>query len=144
MTRDIRLHEARTTLPPPGFEPLCATSPFMNRVSSLFVHRDADGIQTIGSMISQGQLNSQGSAHGGFLLSFADFALSTATGSTLLTVSVEFLRPARIGQWIQARVTVRKASASLIFADAIVTCEHLDILRAGGIFRPAGGAAKSS
>src|ERR1700737_627030 len=140
------LHEARgivnvMTSPPPGFEPLPSMSPRVNRTGTFFVRKEEDGSRTVGGWIRHDQSNSEGLAHGGFLLSFADVALSVVTGGITLTLSADFLRPTRIGQWIQARIVVRKASDTLIFADAIVTCEDRDVLRVSGLFRPSGKRA---
>jgi acyl-coenzyme A thioesterase PaaI-like protein len=125
------------TSPPPGFEPLASRSPFVNRAGTFFVRTENDGSRSIGSWIGYDQSNSEDLAHGGFLLGFADFAMCVATMGVTLTLSAEFMRPARVGQWIQARILVRKASKSLIFADAILTSEEREVLHGSGLFRPA-------
>jgi len=128
------------TSPPPGFDPLTSKSPFVNRAGAFFVRTESDGSRSVGSWIGYDQSNSEdlanGLAHGGFLLGFADFALCEVTMGVTLTLSAEFLRPARVGQWIQAQIVIRKASRSLIFADAIVTSEEQEVLLGSGLFRP--------
>jgi acyl-coenzyme A thioesterase PaaI-like protein len=123
------------TAPPPGFDPLTSKSPFVNRAGTFFVRTESDGSRSVGSWIGHDQSNSE-VAHGGFLRGFADFALCMGTMGVTLTLSAEFLRPARVGQWIQAQIVVRKASKSLIFADAIVTSEEGEVLLGSGLFRP--------
>ena len=120
---------------PPGFEPL-ATSAFFDRFGALYVRQEEDGSRTLGGWIRHDHSNSEGFAHGGFLLSFADCALSQSTSGVPLNLTADFLRPVRVGQWMQARVSIRKASARLIFADAVVTCEDRDVLRVSGLLRP--------
>lgn len=130
------------TSPPSGFDPLPSKSPFVNRAGTFYVRTESDGSRSVGSWIGYDQSNSEdlghGLAHGGFLLGFADFALCVVTMGVTLTLSAEFLRPARVGQWIQARIIVRKASKNLIFADAIVTSEEGEVLLGSGLFRPIG------
>ena len=44
--------------------------------------------------------------------------------------------PARSGDWIEARINIRKSSAALIFADAILVSGKHELMRVGGLFRP--------
>jgi acyl-coenzyme A thioesterase PaaI-like protein len=122
--------------PPPGFERLDVTSPFVGRAGIFYIRKDPGGTQTVGTSITDEQSNSEGSAHGGFLLCFADYAITIVTTSITLSMTVDFLRPAKVGQWIEAPVTVRKASANLIFADTVVTGGDRELLRVSGLFRP--------
>jgi acyl-coenzyme A thioesterase PaaI-like protein len=125
-----------TLAPPPGFAPLPSRSPFVNRAGEFFVREEDDGSRTVGAWIGDEQANSEGFVHGGFLLTFADFAMTIVTTGITLNLSADFLRPARIGDWIEARVIVRKASDTLIFADAIATCGGRALMRISGLFRP--------
>jgi acyl-coenzyme A thioesterase PaaI-like protein len=122
--------------PPPGFELLCTTSPFVGRAGIFYLRKDSDESQTVGTFISDAQSNSEGSAHGGFLLCFADYAITIVTTSITLSMTVDFLRPVKVGLWIEARIIVRKASAKLIFADTVITGGGGELLRASGLFRP--------
>ena len=125
-----------TRAPPAGFAPLPTGSPFVNRAGEFFIRKDEDGTQTVGTWIGPDQVNSEGFVHGGFFLTFADFAMTSVTMGITLNLSADFLRPARVGDWIQSRVVVRKASDTLVFADAIITCEDCALLRVSGLFRP--------
>jgi acyl-coenzyme A thioesterase PaaI-like protein len=122
--------------PPAGFVPLPTGSPFVNRAGEFFIRKEEDGSQTVGTWIGPDQANSEGFVHGGFLLTFADFAMTSVTTGITLNLSADFLRPARIGDWIEARIVVRKASDTLIFADAITTAEERALLRVSGLFLP--------
>ena len=125
-----------TRAPPPGFAPLATRSPFVSRAGEFFIRQEEDGSQSVGTWVGQDQANSEGFVHGGFLLTFADFAMTTVTTGITLTLSADFLRPARIGDWIQATIVVRKASDTLVFADAITTCDDRALMRISGLFRP--------
>ena len=122
--------------PPAGFEPLQIPSVFVNRASEFFV-RDRDGPRpTVGAWISEQQSNSEGVAHGGFLLTFADVALTMMIKGITLSLSADFIRPAPMGGWIEAQVLTRRRSDNLIFADAMTLCEGRPILRVSGLFKP--------
>jgi len=122
--------------PPPGFARLRPPGTFVNRAGQFFVREEENGDRTVGTWISENQANSEGFAHGGFLLAFADFAITFITMGVTLNLSADFLRPARVGDWIEARIVERKRSGSLIFADAVATCADREILRFSGLFRP--------
>jgi acyl-coenzyme A thioesterase PaaI-like protein len=126
--------ESRT--PPAGFEPLPSRSVFINRSGLFFVRREPDGTQTVGTWIGDEQSNSEGFAHGGFLLTFADFALTMTTTSITLSLTADFMRPTRTDRWVQAQIFVRKRSDSLLFADAIVTDGSVELVRVSALLRP--------
>ena len=122
--------------PPPDFRPLHPPGRFVNRAGSFHVRIEPDGVRTVGCWIGEDQANSEGFAHGGFLLTFADFALTYIVMGVTLNLTADFIRGARVGDWIQAPVIERKRSSSLIFADCMIgTAEH-ELMRVGGLFRP--------
>ena len=61
--------------PPPGFEPLFRTSPFLDTVGPLFYRKEPDGGFVVGLRILAKHANARGSAHGGLLLTLIDVAL---------------------------------------------------------------------
>lgn len=122
--------------PPPGFARMRPPGTFVNRVGEFFVREEANGERTVGTWVGKNQANSEGFAHGGFLLAFADFAITFITMGVTLHLSADFLRPARVGDWIEARIVERKRSGRLIFADAVANCADREILRFSGLLRP--------
>jgi acyl-coenzyme A thioesterase PaaI-like protein len=67
--------------PPPGFEPLFRTSPFLETVGPLFYRSDPERGLVIGLRIAEKHANARGIAHGGALLvTLADIALGYRTG----------------------------------------------------------------
>ena len=66
--------------PPPGFEPLFRTSPFLDTVGPLFYRRDPERGLVIGLRIAEKHANARGIAHGGLLLTLADIALGYQHG----------------------------------------------------------------
>ncbi len=122
--------------PPDGFTTLASKSPFINQIGTFHVCKGAQGERIVGAFIDELRTNSENYAHGGFLLAFADFALSIVANGITVNITADFLRPARVGDWIEARIKIRKRSASLIFADAIIVSGETELMRVGGLFRP--------
>lgn len=122
--------------PPPGFQPFPSRSPFVQRAGTFYIRDDAAGGKTVGAWIGHDQSNAEGFAHGGYLMAFCDFALSTVVMGITLNLSADFLRPARQGSWIEARIVERKRSESLVFADAVIVSADTELLRTSGVFRP--------
>ena len=54
--------------PPPGFEPLFRTSPFLETVGPLFYRKDPERGLVIGLRIAEKHANARGIAHGGLLM----------------------------------------------------------------------------
>jgi acyl-coenzyme A thioesterase PaaI-like protein len=122
--------------PPAGYRPLQSRSPYVIRSGPFFINDGADGARSVGCWLCEGHANSEGYAHGGFLLTFADFALSVLTNGITLSMTADFLRPGRVGDWIEAGVNIRKRSDSLIFADMVIATGDTELMRVGGLFKP--------
>ncbi len=122
--------------PPQCFTILASKSPFINRIGTFYVCKGEEDERTVGAFVDDLRTNSESYAHGGFLLAFADFALSIVTNGITVNITADFLRPARLDDWIEARINIRKRSASLIFADAIIVSGETELMRVGGLFRP--------
>ncbi|MFC3173764.1 hotdog domain-containing protein [Novosphingobium bradum] len=120
---------------PAGYVPYGGNSPFV-RHAAQFHRREADGRRWVGCRIGVEQANSEGYAHGGFLAAFADFALADTVMGITLSLTIDYIRPARLGDWIEAEIIERKRSASLVFADAMVCSGRCDLVRISGVFRP--------
>ncbi len=77
-----------------------------------------------GVRLRERHCNSRGHAHGGFLSAFADGLLATAifreTGRPSVTIrlTTDFLRVARVGDWMQGTAYVERATRSLVFVEA--------------------------
>ena len=128
--------------PPPGFEPLFRTSPFLETVGPLFCRKDPERGLIVGLRIAEKHTNARGVAHGGLLVTLADIALGyhTAFGQNppagLITANLtaDFAGVARIGDWVEAHVDVQKIGGRLAFANAFLTVEGERIVRASAVF----------
>ena len=122
--------------PPPGFAPMPSESPFVNLNGRFYSRTAEDGQRIVGAWVGHEQTNSEGVAHGGYLLAFADYALTDVGKSVTLSMTTDFLRPAPLGSWLEAKVQIRKQSPNLQFADALVEADGKLVLRVTGLFKP--------
>jgi len=122
--------------PAAGFEKLASRSPFVQESGTFYKREGPGGALVVGTRIGPAQANAEARAHGAFLLTLADFALSVAAYGITLNLSADFLRPAHVGDWVEAHVTVRKRGESVIFADAILRSGTDELMRVSGLFSP--------
>jgi len=132
--------------PPPGYEPLFRTSPFLETVGPLFCRKDAERGLVIGLRIAAKHANARGIAHGGLLVTLADVALGYRTafgedppaGLITANLTTDFAGAAKIGDWVEAHVDVQKVGSRLAFANAFLTVDGERIVRASAVFVRAG------
>ncbi len=137
--------------PPPGFEPLFRTSPFLDTVGPLFYRKEPDGGFVVGLRILAKHANTRGSAHGGLLLTFIDVALgyraafSQDPPAALTTASVcaDFAGAPKVGDWVEAHVDVQKVG-SRAFANAFLIVNGERLVRASAVFSRSAGTLPGS
>jgi acyl-coenzyme A thioesterase 13 len=128
--------------PPPGFEPLFRTSPFLETVGPLFYRKEPGGSFVIGLRILPKHANSRGSAHGGLLMTLLDIALGYTTGLsqdppaglTTASLTADFVRAPLVGEWVEARVDVQKVGGRLAFANAFLVVDGERVVRGSAVF----------
>lgn len=126
---------------PPGYVRFDLQGPFLELIGPVHVKEDADEL-ILGLRAEERHANHRGSLQGGLLSTFADFALSraieadAADGKDRATVSltVDFLKAARPGDWIESRTRVDRVGGTLAFADCSLTVEGREIVRARGVW----------
>ncbi|HVN02752.1 MAG TPA: PaaI family thioesterase [Caulobacteraceae bacterium] len=127
---------------PEGFVRHFRQSPLTDPWEPLFSRKDG-GIVTIGFRAGAPHANSRGFVHGGMLSALADNAMglscgqSLEGGASLVTVSlaVDFLGSAALGQWIEVRPTISRLGSTLCFAEAVVTADGVPCAKAHATFR---------
>src|SRR5262245_59464928 len=103
----------------------------------------------IGLRVEQRHTNARGALHGGVVSTIADIALgyalatSSAPPTPMVTVSlsVDFVGAAQVGDWIETRVEIQKLGSRLAFANALFSAGAERIARASGVFLVTGRAA---
>src|SRR2546421_7794336 len=131
--------------PPDGFVPFREQGPFLEHIGPVHVRDDEDGL-VLGLRAEQRHTNHRGTIQGGLLSTFADFVLGRAIeadaddGRNRATVSltVDFLKPAQPGDWIESRTRVDRVGGTLAFADCTLTAGDREIVRARAVWVGAG------
>jgi uncharacterized protein (TIGR00369 family) len=126
---------------PSGFEPVERGGPYFMMMGPTYLRMDGEEA-ILGLRVAHKHANMQGNAHGGMLATLADGALNMnlmrARGDRgkLVTVNLatEFLGPARMGDWLEARVEVRKSGRTLCFATCTLQVGPRAVLQANAIF----------
>ncbi|MBA3771423.1 MAG: PaaI family thioesterase [Ramlibacter sp.] len=134
--------------PPPGFEPLFRTSPFLDATGPFFYKPLEQGF-TVGLRVLERHTNASGSLHGGLVATLADVSLGyvTATSQTpalrMLTTSlgIDFVGTAKIGDWVESHVSIVKVGSRLAFANTMITSNDAPIASARVVFIVVGAAA---
>lgn len=130
------------TAPPEGFSRHYRQSPLTDPWEPLW-SRKGDGVVRLGFRAGDAHANGRGFVHGGMISALADNAMGLSCaetlgeGASLVTVSLalDFLGVAYLGQWVEIEPKVNRAGATLCFAEAVVTADGHACAKAHGTFR---------
>jgi uncharacterized protein (TIGR00369 family) len=135
------MHMTATAIPD-GFEPHFRKSPLTDPWEPLYAKR-TDHAVIVGLRLAKPHTNARGLVHGGLIAALADNAMgyscAQATGwtTTFVTISlaVDFVGTAAIGQWCAVESDVIKTGSTICFAQCLVKADDAVIARANGTFR---------
>jgi uncharacterized protein (TIGR00369 family) len=127
---------------PAGFEPHFRKSPFSDPWEPLYSKR-TDKAVSMGLRLGKAHTNARGFIHGGLIASLADNAMgyscaqATAWTTSFVTVSlaVDYVGSAQIGQWLAVECDVIRTGSTLCFAQSLIKADGVVIARANGTFR---------
>lgn len=125
---------------PEGFVPHPRKSAVTDPWEPIWV-RPLEAAVQLAVRISPAHCNARGFLHGGVIASLADNAmglsLAHATGTSAVTVglTIDYVRSAEPGQWLQIEPRVIRSGGKLGFVDALVTADGATIARASATFR---------
>ena len=127
---------------PAGFEPHLRKSPFTDPWEPLY-SRKTDKAVTIGLRLATPHTNARGLIHGGLIAALADAAMgyscAQATGWTTsfvtISLSVDYVGSAGIGQWLAIEGEAIKTGSTICFAQCLAKADDAVIARASGTFR---------
>lgn len=127
---------------PAGFDRHYRQSPVTDPWEPLYSRRTEDAV-VIGLRAQAAHTNSRGFVHGGLISALADNAMGLSCSkrlggeASLVTVSltVDFLGSAQIGQWLEFETAFVKPGGTLSFAQAFVTADGEPCARANAVFR---------
>jgi uncharacterized protein (TIGR00369 family) len=131
-----------TTDIPKGFEPHFRKSPLTDPWEPLY-SRKTDRAVVIALRLAKPHTNGRGLIHGGLIAALSDNAMgyscAQAMGWTtsLVTISlaVDFIGTANVGQWLAVETEVIKTGSTICFAQSLIKADDIVIARANGTFR---------
>jgi uncharacterized protein (TIGR00369 family) len=127
---------------PEGFAPHFKSSPVTAPWEPLYSRRGEKSVE-IGLWLREAHCNSRGFVHGGVIAALADNAMGLSCvacqpgvkGALTVSLNVDYVATAKLGQWLAVAPRVIKAGGTLGFADALVTADGETIARASATFR---------
>lgn len=126
---------------PPGFEPAGFAHGFLDRGGPYWRSGHGAGAK-IGLRIDEGHLNYQNIAHGGVLTTLADVALSYCVhvsespppGLATVSLTVNFLGAARLGDWLEAEARIDRIGKRLAYASGGIRRGDETVATMSGVF----------
>jgi uncharacterized protein (TIGR00369 family) len=127
---------------PEGFEPHFRKSPFTEPWEPLYSKR-TDRSVIIGLRLAKPHTNGRGLIHGGLIASLADNAMGYScaqatdwtTSFVTISLAVDYVGSAQIGQWLAVESDVIKTGSTICFAQCLIKADDAVIARGNGTFR---------
>jgi len=131
---------------PDGFAPHVRKSPLTDPWEPLYARPASDRL-VLGVRVRPEHCNSRSMPHGGFLAALADNAMGLSLGvnlaaarqpaNGLVTVSLtlDYLGSAKLGQWLEFDTDFVKLGRSICFAEATVRADGVPVARARATFK---------
>ena len=127
---------------PDDFEPFPNQGPFLEHIGPVLFREAEDGHPILGLRAEDRHVNHRGTIQGGLLSTFADFALGRAIefdapddhDRATVSITVDYLKPAKSGDWIESRTSVDRVGGTLAFADCALTVDRREIVRARAVY----------
>ncbi len=131
--------------PPDGFTVFTRLSGYMVAIGPAY-EAGSGADYRVGIYIDGRHTNRRGEAHGAIMAALADVHLgrlliqNTSPDATFATIhlGLDYLAPARVGQWLEARGQVDRKGKSVAYSSGLLYADGTPVLRATGIFRVLG------
>ena len=139
---NMRAPDMTATQIPEGFEPQTRHSPLTDPWEPIYSRQTPDAL-ILGLRLATPHTNARGFVHGGLIAAMTDKAMGHSCGHkmggthSLVTVSmsIDFISSAQIGQWLTVETDVIKTGSTLCFAQCFVKADDVVIARANATFR---------
>ena len=127
---------------PEGFEPHFRKSPFTDPWEPLYSKKSEKSV-SMGLRLARAHTNARGLIHGGLIASLADNAMGYScaqatdwkTSFVTVSLSVDYVGSAGIGQWLAVDCEVIRTGSTLCFAQCLIKADSAVIARASATFR---------
>ncbi|MFN3863172.1 MAG: PaaI family thioesterase [Erythrobacter sp.] len=127
---------------PSGFEQARFTPGFLDHGGPYWLGPVVAGVRVMGLCIMPHHINYQDAAHGGVMATFADVALSHAVhdaerprlSPSTVTLTVNYLSGARLGDWLEARVSIDRLGGRTAYASGGIWRGDEQVATMSGVF----------
>jgi uncharacterized protein (TIGR00369 family) len=125
-----------------GFGPLSRKSPLTEPWEPIYAKKTERAL-IIGLRLAKPHTNGRGLIHGGLITALADNAMGYScaqatnwtTSFVTVSLSIDFVGSAEIGQWCSIESDVIKTGKTICFAQCLIKADGVVIARASGTFR---------
>jgi uncharacterized protein (TIGR00369 family) len=137
-----RVLDMTATNIPEDFERQSRRSPLTDPWEPIYSRLTPDAL-ILGLRLATPHTNARGFVHGGLIAALTDKAMGHscahkmqgATSLVTVSLSIDFISSARIGQWLTVETDVIKTGSTLCFAQCFVKADEAAIARANATFR---------
>jgi uncharacterized protein (TIGR00369 family) len=127
---------------PSGFEAAGFTPGFLDHGGPYYLGPRVEGVRVVGLVISPHHINYRDAAHGGVISTFADVALSHAVydaerprlAPSTVTLTVNYLAGARLGDWLEARVRIDRLGGRTAYTSGGIWRGEEQVATMSGVF----------
>ena len=127
---------------PEGFDRADCTPGFLDHGGPYYLGPAVDGVRVVGLRICPHHINYQDAAHGGVISTFADVALSHAVydaerprlAPSTVTLNVNYLAGARLGDWLEARVRIDRLGGRMGYTSGGIWRGEEQLATMSGVF----------
>ena len=127
---------------PAGFAPAQFSSAYLNHIGP-FYEGTRDGELIVGLLLAEQHINFREIAHGGVLTTLADVGMSwkiicredPRPGIATMSMTTDFLGPGKLGDWLEAHVTVDRMGKETAFAHGQILLDGAPVLNMSGVYR---------
>lgn len=131
------------TLVPQGFSRFEMPDAFIGLIGPLWFKVESASAIRIGLPLEARHGNPMGWAHGGLLVTVADMVLGVGSGHATgirwphptISLNTEFVRGARLGQWLEGTARIARRTVNFCFANCDLVCGGEIVLVASGVFK---------
>lgn len=118
------------------------TPGFLDHGGPYYLGPSIEGVRVVGLRIVPHHINYQDAAHGGVISTFADVALSHAVydaespnlAPATVTLTVNYLAGARLGDWLEARVRIDRLGGRTAYTSGGIWRGGEQIATMSGVF----------
>ena len=127
---------------PEGFRRLEVFDQFVDLIGPLWFRSEGEMLR-VGLPLEARHGNPLGWAHGGLLVTVADMVMGVGSGHATgirwphptISLSTEFVRGARLGQWLEGSARIARRTLNFCFCSCDLVCGGEIVLVATGVFK---------